>query len=487
MMNPRKVLLIELNEINWRLLDPFIAQGKLPNFERLRRTGSFGAPLATEVPPYLDPWISWVTLHTGVRREAHGASVLEQQAETIRAKRTWQYAVEAGKTVGIFGSISAYPPQPVPGFIVPGPFAPGGETYPRYLEPVQALNRHYTQVHNRLGQDESPLQMLKNGAEFLKMGLRPQTCARVAAQLVRERLRPSSHYKRVSLQPLINYDFFEVLYKRYQPEFATWHSNHCAHYMHHYWRAHDDADFLVRASSEEKRDYGKAIEHGYRVADELLGRFMKLVDDNTVIVVTSGLGQQPYVDEKFRAGRVIVRFKDIHRILDLVGAEGVTDVSPMMAPQWNVTIPDPEKRAKVARTIAEARRVDSSGTRSMMYVEETGEVLTVTPMGLSERPGAELRFTIPGRSERYTFDDLMVADQPTPKQGMHHPEGVLLLWGHGIEPGLELRDLTNLDIAPTLLSLLGVPVPAVMEGRVLSEAWGEPSATPSFSKAGAVA
>ncbi len=486
-MNPRKVLLLEINEINWRMLDLFMAEGKLPNFERMRTTGSFGAPLATEVPPYLDPWISWVTVHTGVPRETHGASVLEQQAKTIRAKRTWQYAVEAGKTVGVFGSIGAYPPQPVPGFIVPGPFAPGGETHPRYLEPVQALNQHYTRVHNRLGQDESLLQMVKKGAGFVRMGLRPQTVARVAAQLVRERLQPSSHYKRVSLQPLINYDFFKALYQRYQPEFATWHSNHCAHYMHHYWRAHDDSDFLVQASSEEKKKYGGAIDYGYRIADELLGRFMNLVDEHTVIAVTSALGQQPYVDEKFRAGRLIVRFKDIHRILELVGAEGVTEVSPMMAPQWNITIPDPEKRARTARAIADARREDREGGGSMMYVEETGEVLTVTPAGLSGRPSDELHFTIPGRSERYGFDDLLVADQPTPKQGMHHPEGVLLLWGPGIHAGLELKDLSNLDIAPTLLALMGIPVPAVMKGRVLSEAWGEPAAEPSFSKAGAVA
>lgn len=486
MIKQHRVLLIELNEIHWRLLDPLIAQGKLPNFERMRATGSYGAPVATEVPPHLDPWITWVTVHTGVTREIHQANVLEQQAETIRAKRMWHYAVEGGKTVGVFGSISAYPPLPVPSFTVPGPFAPSSETYPPYLEPVQELNRRYTHVHNRLDDEESGLEMLKQGLELMRMGLRPATCAKIAAQLVQERFQPHLYYKRVSLQPLVNFDFFKVLYRRYQPEFATWHSNHCAHYMHHYWRAYDDSKFLVRATSEEKRKYGEAVVYGYQVADELLGRFMQLVDDETIIAVASSMGQQPYVDENFRAGRLIVRFKDIHQILELVGAEGVVDISPVMAPQWNVTIPDAKKRSKTARALTQTRREDSSGSHPMVYVEETGDVLTVTPAGLSKRPSDDFRYVIPNRPERYRFDDLMASDQPTPKQGMHHPEGVLLLWGPGIQAGRELEDVSNLDIAPTLLTLMGIPVPTIMKGRVLREAWGEPAEEPVRSVSSAV-
>ena len=62
---------------------------------------------------------------------------------------------------------------------------------------------------------------------------------------------------------------------------------------------------------------------------------------------------------------------------------------------------------------------------------------------------------------------------------MHDPKGMLMLWGKGISPGLEIKDTTNLDICPTVLSIMGIPVPSIMKGRVLSEAWGEaPSAPP---------
>lgn len=476
-MKPYKVLLLEFNEITWRLIEPLIVQGKMPHFQRLREEGAWGTAVASEVPPHLDPWVTWVTVHTGVERDMHGATVLEQKGETIRAKRTWQYVAEAGKSVGVFGSITAYPPQPVAGFMVPGPFAPGGETYPRYLEPIQQLNQRYTRVHNKLDRDDSLAEMLRQGVELFGLGLKPSTVARLAAQLLRERWQPHQYWKRVALQPLVNFDFFDALYERYRPDFATWHTNHAAHYMHHYWRAHDDRGFLVRASEQEKRKFGGAVEHGYRVADELLGRFMSRVDEDTVLVVASSMGQKPYVNDAFRAGRYPVRFKDVRRVLGMVGAKGVEAVQAVMAPQWNVVIGDDEARLRAKAALERCERHWQGHVSAAFAVTEVEGSLTVTPAGLPQEPDDSIRYFFPGlpgeRREGYAFDELFAADQPTPKQGMHDPPGVLAFWGAPIVARKPLGEVRNIDIAPTLLTLLGIAPPAVMSGRVLCEAWGD--------------
>lgn len=470
----RRVLLLEFNEITWPVMDRLIKRGKLPNLRRMLGEGSWALPRATEVPPHLDPWVTWVTLHTGVPREVHGASVLEQESNTIRAKRSWDYVLDAGKSVGIFGSISAYPPRAVQGFMVPGPFAPGPETYPPELQPVQALNRRYTAVHNKLGREDSALSMAKLGLQLLNFGLSPATCARIATQLLRERVAPHQYWRRVGLQPLVNYDFFSKLYKRFRPHFATWHSNHAAHYMHHYWRAYDDSTFLTRASEEEKTKYGAAVPYGYELMDELLGKFIELVDDDTVIAIASSMGQQPYRQEQYAAGRIVVRFKDVQQVLGLVGAR-VDAVHPVMAPQWNVVIRDAAERARVRDALKKAHRTGCEGEDTVaISVEETADTLTLTPKGLA-RPQPGARYFFPdapaARAEGYGFDELFAADQPTPKQGMHQPEGFLLLWGRGIAPGHFIEETSNLDVAPTLLSLMGIAVPAEMPGRVLSSAW----------------
>jgi predicted AlkP superfamily phosphohydrolase/phosphomutase len=56
--------------------------------------------------------------------------------------------------------------------------------------------------------------------------------------------------------------------------------------------------------------------------------------------------------------------------------------------------------------------------------------------------------------------------------GDHRMEGVFIAAGPTIRAGAVPRNATLLDIAPTILHLLGVPVPGDMDGRVLAEVIG---------------
>jgi len=426
-----------------------------------------------ERPPLLDPWITWVTLHTGVSPAVHGASVLGQEAETITAKRTWQYVAEAGRSVGVFGSISAYPPMPLRGFMVPGPFAPSDDTFPESLRPVQTINRRYTQAHNKTAKAPGLFEGLRIGAQLLRLGLRPSTCLRVAAQLARERISPHLRWRRASLQPLLNFDFFAKLYRRERPDFATWHSNHAAHYMHHYWRAWDDSKFKTKSPPGEREKYGEAVPFGYALCDELLGRAFKLIDDQTVLVLASSMGQQPFVSEKYDQGKIVVRVKNIDALLGLLGKIGVAEIVPTMVPQWNLVIPDTDRRQSVKLQLEGVRRVIDGVVEPGFSVSETGHMLTLTPFGLA-RKVAGIEYVFPaaeGRPEsRHAMDDLFATDTPTVKQGMHHVNGILAFYGKCIKPGTKLPPCTNLDVAPTMLSMMGLGPPSAMEGRVLHEA-----------------
>lgn len=471
---PRKVLLLEINEITWTVIDRLVQEGKLPVFQRMLREGVRSAPVTIERPPYLDPWISWVTLHTGVDRSVHGAAVLGQ--DDIHAKRTWDYAIEAGKSVGIFGSISAHPARPVPGFMVPGPFSPTSDTYPQYLSPALELNRRYTQVHLKTKEQGSLLETAALARDLFALGLSAKTCLKAAEQLARERLDPHAGWRRVGLQPQINFDFFKTLYGRYRPDYATWHTGHCAHYQHHYWRAWDDSKFKTPCPPEEKKWYGGAVEHGYRLADELLGRFLEMAGDDTVVAVASGLGMMPYVVDMYPKGKIQVRIKSLHQILGLLGVTSVvSDVVPAMTPQWNLRVRDSAERARV-RDLFDKVTVTGGPRREAFHVAETGELLTVTPYGMASLDG-EIRYFFPERPgvdpRGYLIDDLFAMDQPTPKEAMHDPVSVFTLWGAGIRAGVDIPDTTCLDIAPTLLTLMGIQPPSTMKGRVLEEAWSE--------------
>ena len=53
--------------------------------------------------------------------------------------------------------------------------------------------------------------------------------------------------------------------------------------------------------------------------------------------------------------------------------------------------------------------------------------------------------------------------------GDHRMEGILVASGPAFRTGATPRSAELLDIAPTVLHLLGIPVPADMDGRVLAE------------------
>jgi Flp pilus assembly protein TadD len=52
----------------------------------------------------------------------------------------------------------------------------------------------------------------------------------------------------------------------------------------------------------------------------------------------------------------------------------------------------------------------------------------------------------------------------------HRMDGIIYLYGHGVQRGRRIDQATQLDVTPTVLTLLGVPPAADMPGRVLREA-----------------
>ncbi len=64
--------------------------------------------------------------------------------------------------------------------------------------------------------------------------------------------------------------------------------------------------------------------------------------------------------------------------------------------------------------------------------------------------------------------------EPSPdRTGTHRMNGVLLVHGPHVLPGCRLQEARLVDVAPTVLALMGVPIPTNVDGRVLSSALDE--------------
>jgi len=67
-------------------------------------------------------------------------------------------------------------------------------------------------------------------------------------------------------------------------------------------------------------------------------------------------------------------------------------------------------------------------------------------------------------------DPSLTADMRRVSERFHNIEGILYLYGRGIEPGSQIDRPAILDITPTVLALLGLPAARDMPGRILGEA-----------------
>lgn len=468
-----KVLLVEINEITWNLIDPLIEQGKLPTFALLKREGAWAAPMSVDLPPQLDPWITWTTVYTGRPQTDHNVFFLQQPPETIHARRIWEICHEAGLRVGVFGSLCSWPPPRVNGFCVPDTFAPDAATHPEDLSAIQVLNLTYTRSI-RLPSDQDGLWFkARLGAKLMKLGLSPQTIARIVRQLARERVKPEMRWRRVALQPFVNFDFFRRLYRAHQPEFASFHTNHVAHYQHTYWKAMQPEIFPQATTPEETLNYGGAIEHGYATADELLRRMMSLLDRDTVMVVASSMGQKPFISP-LKKGKRIGQLRSLDRLVDILDAKDRVRALSTMSDQFNL-YPDTRETGETLVSRLRAAYIDLP-ERPMFSVDTVEDSITVTLRHYDEAT-EESRCTFPHRKENgsFRFEDL-VHGTGMVKSGCHDPQGMMLFYGPGIRRGARALDCTNLDIAPTLLTMLGLPVPSLMQGRVLEEVFSEKAA-----------
>jgi predicted AlkP superfamily phosphohydrolase/phosphomutase len=79
------------------------------------------------------------------------------------------------------------------------------------------------------------------------------------------------------------------------------------------------------------------------------------------------------------------------------------------------------------------------------------------------------------------FGSNKITEPSTGQTGHHHMVGVVGLKGPGVRSGLTLDEASLMDLAPTILHYMGLPVPEHMDGQVLTQAF-----TDAFNEANPV-
>lgn len=457
-----RVILLEFNELVLPLIRRFMEEGHLPNFRRLYDTSDCFRTDAGEEPPYLEPWIQWVTIHTGLRREEHGLHSLDA-GHRLRSPRIWDYVSKAGKESWICGSMNVGCDEGFRGSMLPAPRTTMIPPTPEGLRPFFSFVRRNVLGHVN---SQSPSGMSES-LEFLRFmlrnGLSSSTVSAACRQILREKRTGRYHWRRALILDLLCADLFRSIWRRRLPAFATLFLNSTAHLQHYHWREMEPSAFSLHSDPDRVREYGNAVLLGYRGLDAILGRILAMAGKETTIVLASALGQQPHTGYEHSGGRQTYRVRDFDGFLVLAGLTTCREIAPVMAEEFFLRFDSEEEAGSAEGLLLRLRLAD----QPLMRLQRAGTELFA---GCAMRSAVADDAYIEGHDgPPVKFHDMF---RPTPDiaSGRHHPEGILWIGrpaGHYV---LHDAAVPLEAVAPTLLDLLDIERPKWMMPSLLSSA-----------------
>jgi hypothetical protein len=456
--NSHKLMIVGLDGATWSVIDPLIQEGKLPHLARLIREGARG------VLRSLDPMIStmlWTCISSGKQPDDHGVRDFAVSSTAVRCKRLWDIFESEGYSVGVYGHLITWPPDAVDGFMVPGAFALGPETHPPELAFLRQLAMEEVSGKQRRLRDS-----FGYAWKGWRHGVRLRTLWGLGAHLVLSalgRVEPQMDFYRKRLLKLwVDTDVFCRLMRTYRPQFSFFYTHLLDSTQHLFWKYHQPEPFGELPRKDLDR-YGGIVTQAYQQADRALGRMMDAAGPETTVMVISDHGAQA-AEEAVEGAAWTIKTENLLKMLGLWGRVSAVNIGFHLYLSPRVECPEAkEKLIEVFRNIVEEK--NGRPLFEVIPMEHSYLKVMVPEERLERFKGATIRVG----EQRCRFED--VVEISTGRlSGAHHPEAICILWGRQIRKGVRLQPGSLLDVTPTALMLMGLPVADDMSGRPLTEA-----------------
>lgn len=352
---------LELNEINFDFVRRYRDMGELPNLNRLIDRHGLIETTSEEHYQELEPWIQWVTAHTGLALKDHGVFRLGDIVDHDLCQ-IWEWLEDRGISVGATSPMNAKNRTRDAAFFLPDPWTETRVTGSPLLEQVVAAASQA--VNENSGAKLSPKSAAAlSGAVLRYCGARDYV---QLASYVGLALRGRKWALALVLDELLAaITLSETRAKR--PGYVSLFLNGGAHLQHHYMfnsavydGPHRNPEWLIAENDDP-------ILGVYRQYDRLVGRIEKALPDYRLLIAT-GLHQNPYPQECY-----YWRLADHDTFLHEIGCENF-DVQPRMSRDFLVEAGDAANAAAIERRLAAATGDDGV---PLFEVDNRGETLFV--------------------------------------------------------------------------------------------------------------
>lgn len=481
---PNRVMIIGWDGVDWKILQPMLDAGDLPNLKALIGRGAYGDCLST-VPSH--SWCAWPSFMTGLNPAGHGVfDILEHKPgesrrlpityHSIKARTIFADITDAGMTSLAVNIPLTFPTPKIGGKVVAGGVLPASRSY-TYPTELQA-------------ELDSKAPFPVNGMSWTTFRNRPDPFLDECAEITEKRQRAMEY-----MLDTTKWDFATLVYV------STDRIQHCL--MEYIHPEHPRYEELKDTPIAEKT---RGI---YRQLDDGLARLIERTTDDDLVVFMSDHGHQ-----------ACTRTCTMDRILEHLGYLEFGRGSAM----FNLIRWGPGRRVgrKVydmlklhGRVKIPASPIEWSKSRAYTSVVSTGEGVSVNlkgrePQGIVDQadykkvreellqslsafrdpdndkaPIAKIYRKEEVLSGRFleTAPDLLLVPAPfyslTHASGMvedadwlsgdHRLEGVVVATGPEVKPGPLTETTELIDLGPTSLAALEVPSAIPRDGKVLAQ------------------
>lgn len=359
----KPLTLLEINELNFDIVRQYVTQspGRFPHFERLLKTD---CRETTSEAAYekLEPWIQWVSAHSGLTAEEHGVFRLGDAIKTDFPQLLGTLE-KTGLRVGGISPMNMPNQTRHPAYFIPDPWTQtptDGSVWSKGIWSAisQAVN------------DNAQGKVTVNTVGWLVLAfIRFASWSRLGRYVSMLRRARGAPWRKALFLDLFLDDVHDGLMRAEKPDFSILFLNAGAHIQHHYMfnakglqgtRLTNPAWYV--APSEDP--FGEMLE----VYDTIVGRHFAQGRD---LIVATGLSQVPYDRVKF-----YYRLKNHNAFLQRLGVP-FRQALPRMTRDFLVECRNEQDAAEAVRVLGSVRAV-SDGQPVFGEIDLRGSSLFVT-------------------------------------------------------------------------------------------------------------
>ena len=419
------VLLLELNEVNFEFLEKFCARGLLPEFARLLRVHGYEQTTSEVNDHEIEPWIQWVTAHTGKAFVDHGVFRLGDIAKLADVEQIWERVLrECGVGVGAISPMNASNRIADRGFFVPDPWTDTPATGSFLLRKMSAAIGQAVNSNAAGRIPRSAIPWLLVGAAIYSRAENYGEFTRLAVKSIK---RP---WMRAIFLDLLLVDTFIHQVKRHRPGFASLFVNAAAHIQHHYMYSssayegpHRNPEWYLRAGEDPLLDV-------YSLYDRVLGQIRRCLPGYRLMIAT-GLHQDPQESPVY-----YWRLRDHSSFLRRL-AVPFAEVKVRMSRDFLIVCENAEDAAKVTRLLNGVR--DGNGVPAFQVDNRGVDVFVMLTYPHDIGSDTEFSYEL-GPISNFADEVLFVAL----KNGRHNGVGYFLDTGRSNPDGQQTFPLTQL-------------------------------------------